>query len=135
MRTLNQRLRASAWLRGLALAAALLLAVMPSLSRVVVAHQAQPEAGWGDICHAASAFGLASPAEAAPAHHGNSGDSASGPACDYCLLIGGPPVPHWGGLGFDRPPGQDAPVIGQAEVSLRPVVNARGLGSQAPPRG
>jgi hypothetical protein len=131
-------LRSSAFMRPmtrLAWLAALLMVLMPSVSRVLAA-QAAP-AGWAQVCSADVAL-AAEPGADHDAGHGttdpdpDAAPHAHGSAdCGYCLL--GAPLPAAHALA-PAPHARPATRVVWADPPLRAhAVRLCGLGAQAPP--
>lgn len=101
----------------LALLAALAMALMPSIGRVLAA-QAPPS--WTEVCTADGDHGQGTPAAA-----------HSGAECGYCVL--GTPVPptHWQAPLPHRPPAARIALVDLPPRAL--PVRLCGLGAQGPP--
>jgi len=118
-------------MRALALAAVLLLALMPSAARLLASRAgAGAHAGWVELCTMAGLklvkldpAAPAAPDPAAPAHGGD---------CDYCPLLHSLAVPTPApAMALASLPPLPAPVL-RAPQRL-PAVPSTGLGSRGPP--
>lgn len=115
------------WPRWLALVAALLLGVMPSIGRVM----AEP-AGQALVHQVVQAQDHHAAHDAPiPSHHDQ---ASSHDACGYCPLAAHLPAISLQGLAVQQAPRARLAIAQLAPLAPRIVTNARGLGSQAPPR-
>ena len=118
-------------MRALALAAVLLLALMPSVARLLASRvDAGAHAGWVELC-TMTGLKLVKLDPAAPANP-DSGAPAHGSDCDYCPLLNvlatpsAPPAMALAALPPVAAPSMRTP-------QRRPIVSAVGLGSRGPP--
>lgn len=126
----------------LALAAAMLMAVAPTISRTVaapeaampaeVAMQAAPMCVSGHLQDALAVLPEAAGHPAHGEHPGMPGPHPDDPACGYCTLVA-PPVLFVPMPGVLPGPIAAAPHPGKYAIHAAPWRNARGLGGQAPP--
>lgn len=117
----------------LALLAVLLLALSPSLSRVLSGASSQVLAGWSELCTSTGLkwmsietgdfSGAAAPQPAMPAGAGH---------CDYCPLAASLTLLVLF-LAFLLPFRSDGPAPAWSAPRLRKPANLRGLGGQGPP--
>jgi hypothetical protein len=118
-------------MRALALAAVMLLALMPSVARFLAVHAgAQPRAGWVELCTMSGLklVKLDATAPAAPDH----GVPTHGGDCDYCPLLHSlTPAATSPAMALAALPPLPAPALRAAQRTPDPA--ATGLGSRGPP--
>lgn len=126
----------------LALAAAMLMAVAPTISRTVaapeaampaeVAMQAAPMCVSGHLQDAVAVLPEAAEHPAHGEHPGMPGPHPDDPACGYCTLVA-PPALFVPTPGVLPGPIAAAPHPGEYAIHAAAWRNVRGLGGQAPP--
>jgi hypothetical protein len=133
MRSMIRSFANSRCLASLALAAAMLLALAPAISRVIASADPAGQSIPMALCTSADAHSVDA---AAP---GASQDKFPGPmaawtgdACGYCALLS-PPLPSLPTLLAGMPPASGATTLRLSSPIQGWPRNLRGLGSQAPP--
>lgn len=115
----------------LALAAVLLMAFAPSISRVLAGSGAQGLAGWSELCTTQGLKWVDTAAQSAAAKSKLPDAPAMGGDCAYCPLAASLPV--WLPLILEFPHPMAGEVIPLAPPPRFATANLRGLGGRGPP--